>query len=30
MTVLKALEVHNKYGYSYYDSLMIASALESN
>jgi predicted nucleic acid-binding protein len=28
-TVKKAISVHGKYGYSYYDSLMIASALES-
>ena len=30
VTVMKALDVHEKYGYSYYDSLMIASALEHN
>jgi predicted nucleic acid-binding protein len=29
-TVAKALENHEKYGYSYYDSLIIASALESD
>jgi predicted nucleic acid-binding protein len=29
-TIYKALEVHTKYSYSYYDCLMIASALESN
>ena len=28
VTVLKALAIHEKYGYAYYDSLMIASALE--
>jgi len=28
-TVLIALRINKKYGYSYYDSLMIASALES-
>ena len=27
-TIVKALDVHKKYGYAYYDSLMIASALE--
>jgi predicted nucleic acid-binding protein len=27
-TIEKALDVHEKYGYAYYDSLMIASALE--
>jgi predicted nucleic acid-binding protein len=27
-TVMKALDVYGKYGYSYYDSLIIASALE--
>jgi predicted nucleic acid-binding protein len=27
-TVINALRQHEKYGYSYYDSLMIASALE--
>jgi predicted nucleic acid-binding protein len=27
--VQKALEIHEKYGYSYYDCLMIAAALES-
>jgi len=26
--VMKALDVHEKYGYSYYDSLIITSALE--
>ena len=29
-TISLALNVHKKYGYSYYDSLMIASALEHN
>ena len=29
-TIEKALEIHAKYGYSYYDSLMVASALERN
>jgi predicted nucleic acid-binding protein len=29
VTVIKALELHEKYGYSYYDCLMIASALEA-
>ena len=28
-TIIKALDVQEKYGYAYYDSLMIASALES-
>jgi predicted nucleic acid-binding protein len=28
-TARKALFIHGKYGYSYYDSLMVASALES-
>jgi predicted nucleic acid-binding protein len=28
-TVRKALFIHGKYDYSYYDSLMVASALES-
>ena len=28
-TVFKALEIHAKYRYAYYDSLMIASALET-
>jgi len=28
-TVISALGYHEKYGYSYYDSLMLASALES-
>jgi len=28
-TVLEAIRHHGKYGYSYYDSLIIASALES-
>jgi len=28
-TVGLALDVHEKYGYSYYDSLIVASALES-
>jgi predicted nucleic acid-binding protein len=27
-TIERALNVHEKYGYSYYDSLIIASALE--
>ena len=27
-TIEKALEIHAKYGYSYYDSLIVASALE--
>jgi predicted nucleic acid-binding protein len=26
--IVKALDVHEKYGYSYYDSLIIASALD--
>jgi predicted nucleic acid-binding protein len=26
--IMKALDVHGRYGYSYYDSLIIASALE--
>jgi predicted nucleic acid-binding protein len=29
-TVKQALFVHDKYGYSYYDSLMVASALEND
>ena len=29
-TIDNALEVHARYGYSYYDSLMVASALERN
>jgi predicted nucleic acid-binding protein len=29
ITVMAALRQHEKYGYSYYDCLMIASALES-
>jgi len=29
-TIDQALEIHTKYGYSYYDSLMISSALESD
>ena len=29
-TVMEALRVHEKYGYSYYDSLIIATALESD
>jgi len=29
-TVYKALDIHSRYGYSYYDSLIIASALESD
>ena len=28
LTILKALDVHKKYRYAYYDSLIIASALE--
>ena len=28
--IYKALDINNKYGYSYYDCLMLASALESN
>ena len=28
LTIVKALDVHEKYRYAYYDSLMIASALE--
>ena len=28
-TIRKALKIHGKYGYSYYDSLMVASALDS-
>ena len=28
LTIVKALDVHEKYGYAYYDSLIIASALE--
>ena len=27
---MKALGIHERYGYAYYDSLMIASALEHN
>ncbi|MDR1966756.1 MAG: PIN domain-containing protein [Synergistaceae bacterium] len=27
-TIMKALDIHEKYGYSFYDSLIIASALE--
>ena len=27
-TIVKALDIHEKYGYAYYDSLIIASALE--
>jgi predicted nucleic acid-binding protein len=27
-TVMKALDIHEKYGFSYYDSLIITSALE--
>ena len=27
-TIEKALDIHEKYGYAYYDSLIIASALE--
>jgi predicted nucleic acid-binding protein len=30
ITVIKALDIHGKYGYAYYDSLIIASALEGN
>jgi predicted nucleic acid-binding protein len=29
-TIEKALNIHEKYGYAYYDSLIIASALEGN
>jgi predicted nucleic acid-binding protein len=29
-TIRKALDIHEKYGYTYYDSLIIASALEGN
>jgi len=29
-TIEKAFAVHEKYGYAYYDSLMIASALEND
>ena len=29
-TIEKALTIHEKYGYAYYDSLIIASALEHN
>ena len=29
-TIRKALKIHGRYGYAYYDSLMIASALEQN
>jgi predicted nucleic acid-binding protein len=29
-TIEKALDIHEKYGYAYYDSLIIASALEGN
>ncbi len=29
-TVISALSFHEKYGFSYYDSLMLASALESD
>jgi predicted nucleic acid-binding protein len=29
-TVTKALFIHGKYAYSYYDSLIVASALENN
>ena len=28
LTIEKALDLHKKYGYAYYDSLIIASALE--
>ena len=28
ITIVKALDIHEKYGYAYYDSLIIASALE--
>ena len=28
LTIVNALSIHEKYGYAYYDSLMIASALE--
>lgn len=29
LTVQKALEIHKHYGYSYYDSLIVSSALEN-
>ncbi|MDR1953784.1 MAG: PIN domain-containing protein, partial [Clostridiales Family XIII bacterium] len=29
-TVQKALDLHERYGFSYYDSLMVVSALESD
>lgn len=29
-TISKALDIHERYRYSYYDSLMIASAIETN
>jgi predicted nucleic acid-binding protein len=29
-SINKALHIHEKYGYAYYDSLIIASALEGN
>jgi predicted nucleic acid-binding protein len=29
-TIEKALHIHEKYGYAYYDSLIVASALEGN
>ena len=29
-TVLNALEIHTRYGYSYWDSLIIATALQSD
>ena len=30
ITICKAVELKESYGYSYYDSLMLASALESD
>jgi predicted nucleic acid-binding protein len=30
ITVIKALDIHEKYGYAYYDCLIIASALEGD
>jgi predicted nucleic acid-binding protein len=30
VTIEQALKIHRKYGYSYYDCLIIASALQSN
>jgi len=29
-TINKALDIHERYGYSYYDSLMVSSALQCN